>query len=72
MQGLGYVTTEQLVIDSKSGKLLTDNFSTYKIPTVHDMPDRVIQISILAIQFEKFLLQNFFSASCDSSCSRTR
>lgn len=42
MQGLGYVTTEQLIVDSKSGKLLTDNFSTYKIPTVHDMPDKVI------------------------------
>jgi xanthine dehydrogenase large subunit len=36
-QGLGWVTTEQLVYDAK-GSLLTHAPSTYKIPSVHDIP----------------------------------
>ncbi|MDQ3232629.1 MAG: molybdopterin-dependent oxidoreductase, partial [Pseudobdellovibrionaceae bacterium] len=37
IQGMGWVTTEQLVYDAK-GSLLTHAPSTYKIPSVHDIP----------------------------------
>ncbi|HET9239494.1 MAG TPA: molybdopterin cofactor-binding domain-containing protein [Oligoflexus sp.] len=37
IQGLGWVTTEQLVYD-KGGRLLTHAPSTYKIPSIHDIP----------------------------------
>jgi xanthine dehydrogenase large subunit len=37
IQGLGWVTTEQLIYDKK-GMLLTHAPSTYKIPSVHDIP----------------------------------
>ncbi len=37
VQGMGWVTTEQLVY-SKEGRLLTHSPSTYKIPTVQDIP----------------------------------
>ncbi|TRY72731.1 hypothetical protein TCAL_00262 [Tigriopus californicus] len=41
VQGLGYVTTEQLLMDPKSGQLLTTGPGTYKIPTVADTPLRM-------------------------------
>ena len=41
VQGLGYVTTEQLLNDSKTGRLLTDSPHTYKIPTVADIPEHI-------------------------------
>ncbi len=37
IQGLGWVTSEQLVYDAK-GRLLTHAPSTYKIPSIHDIP----------------------------------
>ncbi len=37
LQGVGWLTTEELVWD-KSGKLLTQGASTYKIPTAADIP----------------------------------
>jgi xanthine dehydrogenase large subunit len=37
VQGLGWVTTEQLVYDGQ-GRLLTHAPSTYKIPSIHDIP----------------------------------
>jgi xanthine dehydrogenase large subunit len=37
VQGMGWLTTEELVFDSK-GKLLTHAPSTYKIPTASDVP----------------------------------
>ena len=37
IQGLGWVTTEALHYDAK-GKLLSHSPSTYKIPSVHDIP----------------------------------
>jgi xanthine dehydrogenase large subunit len=37
VQGLGWVTSEQLVYDGQ-GRLLTHAPSTYKIPSVHDIP----------------------------------
>ncbi len=38
-QGLGYALTEDLVIDDKTGKVLTDSFATYKMLSTLDMPD---------------------------------
>jgi len=38
VQGLGWVTTEQLKY-SDDGKLLTHSPDTYKIPTMDDIPD---------------------------------
>ena len=37
VQGCGYMTTEQLVHSSR-GEILTDSFSSYKIPTLADIP----------------------------------
>ncbi len=38
-QGLGYALWEDPVLDTKTGKVLTDNFDTYKIASAVDMPD---------------------------------
>ncbi|MFN6101183.1 MAG: molybdopterin cofactor-binding domain-containing protein, partial [Burkholderiales bacterium] len=38
VQGLGWLTTEELVWDA-NGKLLTRGASTYKIPTAADIPE---------------------------------
>ena len=38
VQGMGTVLTEQLVRDVKTGKLLTEGPSHYKIPTIEDIP----------------------------------
>ncbi|WP_422461271.1 xanthine dehydrogenase molybdopterin binding subunit [Endozoicomonas sp. ALB115] len=37
IQGMGWMTTEELVWDD-SGRLLSNNPATYKIPTIEDMP----------------------------------
>ena len=39
MQGMGWVTTEELVFDAK-GRLTTHAPATYKIPVASDMPER--------------------------------
>lgn len=41
VQGLGYVTTEQLLMDPKTGQMLTTDPGTYKIPSVADTPRRM-------------------------------
>ena len=38
VQGMGWLTTEELVWHPKSGALLTHAPSTYKIPTANDVP----------------------------------
>jgi xanthine dehydrogenase molybdenum-binding subunit len=38
-QAIGYCLTEEFVVDRKSGRLLTDNFTTYKMPAALDMPE---------------------------------
>jgi xanthine dehydrogenase molybdenum-binding subunit len=38
-QGLGYALTEDLIIDKRTGKVLSDSFATYKMPSVLDMPE---------------------------------
>jgi xanthine dehydrogenase large subunit len=40
IQGMGWLTTEELVFDTK-GRLLTHAPSTYKIPTANDRPGRM-------------------------------
>ncbi|MFZ2989795.1 molybdopterin cofactor-binding domain-containing protein, partial [Ideonella sp.] len=39
VQGMGWLTTEELVWHPVSGKLLTHAPSTYKIPTANDLPE---------------------------------
>ncbi len=39
VQGMGYAIYEQ--IKMKDGKILTDNFSTYIIPTINDIPQSI-------------------------------
>jgi xanthine dehydrogenase large subunit len=39
IQGMGWLTTEELVWHPKSGKLMTHAPSTYKIPTASDCPE---------------------------------
>ncbi|MBV8604365.1 MAG: xanthine dehydrogenase molybdopterin binding subunit [Pelomonas sp.] len=41
VQGMGWLTTEELVWHPRSGKLLTHAPSTYKIPTANDCPPRL-------------------------------
>lgn len=38
LQGLGWLTVEQVVFDD-DGRLLTDNLSSYKVPDLHFAPD---------------------------------
>jgi xanthine dehydrogenase molybdenum-binding subunit len=38
-QGLGYALTEDLVIDDQTGRVLSDSFATYKMPSMLDMPE---------------------------------
>ena len=38
-QGFGYALSEDLIIDKKTGQVLTDSFATYKMPSTLDMPD---------------------------------
>jgi CO/xanthine dehydrogenase Mo-binding subunit len=38
-QGLGYALWEQPVLDPETGRVLTDDFDTYKIASALDMPD---------------------------------
>ena len=45
IQGLGWITTEQLVY-SDGGRLLSHSPSTYKIPTVHDIP-RIFNVDLI-------------------------
>jgi xanthine dehydrogenase large subunit len=40
LQGVGWLTTEELVWD-QNGKLLTQGASTYKIPTAADVPEKL-------------------------------
>ncbi len=45
VQGMGWMTTENLFY-SKEGKLLSHSPSTYKIPSVHDIP-RIFNVKLL-------------------------
>jgi xanthine dehydrogenase molybdenum-binding subunit len=38
-QGLGYALTEDLVIDRQTGKVVSDSFASYKMPSTLDMPE---------------------------------
>ncbi len=38
-QGLGYALTEDLVIDRTTGRVVSDSFATYKMPSTLDMPE---------------------------------
>ena len=38
-QGIGYALFEDPVLDSETGRVLTDDFDTYKIPGTLDMPE---------------------------------
>jgi len=38
-QGIGYALSEDLLIDGKTGEVLTDSFATYKMPSALDMPE---------------------------------
>jgi len=39
LQGIGYALTEDFVVNTDNGVLMTDNFTTYKIPTTLNLPD---------------------------------
>jgi CO/xanthine dehydrogenase Mo-binding subunit len=38
-QGLGYALYEDFVMDTNTGSTVTDNFTSYKIPTSVDVPE---------------------------------
>ncbi|TYB84179.1 MAG: xanthine dehydrogenase family protein [Kosmotoga sp.] len=44
VQGMGYALYEDLKI--KKGKIITDNFNTYIIPTIRDIPD-ILEVDIV-------------------------
>lgn len=41
VQGIGWMTMEELKYSPERGKLLTDSLATYKVPDIHSAPDRV-------------------------------
>lgn len=41
LQGIGWVTMEELAWDSRSGRLLADTLATYKVPDISFTPDEV-------------------------------
>ncbi|NWF49437.1 MAG: xanthine dehydrogenase family protein molybdopterin-binding subunit [Ignavibacteriaceae bacterium] len=49
IQGLGYALFEERLLDRKTGKVLTTNLHSYKIPTIKDAPE--IEIAIVS-QFD--------------------
>lgn len=51
VQGMGYALYESVKVDSK-GRIVTDNFNTLTIPTIHEVP-RVFEISVVEIPFSK-------------------
>ncbi len=46
VQGQGYVTNEQILLDPRTGRMITDGPGNYKIPTVADMP-KELNVSLL-------------------------
>ncbi len=42
VQGLGFALTEDFAIDKTSGETLTNNFATYRIPSIRDIPEMEI------------------------------
>jgi xanthine dehydrogenase large subunit len=46
IQGMGWVTTESLYYQDKTGKLLSHSPTTYKIPNIQDTP-RIFNIELL-------------------------
>jgi CO/xanthine dehydrogenase Mo-binding subunit len=50
VQGMGYAIFEE--IKMKDGKILTDNFNTYTIPTINDIPDK-IEIDFVEDEFSE-------------------
>lgn len=46
VQGMGWVTTEELVYDEQSGRLLSTSPTTYKIPNATDIP-RVFNVATI-------------------------
>ena len=41
IQGLGYLTSEEVVVDEKTGQLITDGTWTYKIPAASCIPQQM-------------------------------
>lgn len=50
LQGLATALYEDMRFDPKTGKILNANFTDYKIPTAHDIPDKIIPIIVEAPQ----------------------
>lgn len=38
MQGIGYCLSEDYIFNEKTGRLITDNFNSYRVPVALDMP----------------------------------
>jgi len=49
-QGLGFALMEEIV--EKDGVLLANGFTTYRIPTVHDMPKK-IEVDFVEAEFSE-------------------
>ncbi|MDQ6693403.1 MAG: xanthine dehydrogenase family protein molybdopterin-binding subunit [Chloroflexota bacterium] len=43
LQGMGFSLTEERVVDEESGIVLNDNLQDYKIPTLADAPEMLVQ-----------------------------
>ena len=58
MQGYGYMMMEEMVYDKK-GEIITNNLSTYKIPTAADVP-RATRVQCYIVEvLDLFSLQIF-------------
>ena len=68
--GLGMMTTEEVVIDAKTGRLLTDSTWTYKIPTAPCVPSQ-FNVSFLKVRPEEHMWTTGVPCSL-LNCLRTR
>lgn len=50
VQGLGMMTSEEVTIDSETGRLITDGTWTYKIPTAACIPQE-FNVEFLKVRF---------------------
>jgi len=57
IQGLGYLTSEEVVVDESSGRLISDGTWTYKIPSAACIPQKMNVEFLKVIPRNRSLLQ---------------
>jgi CO/xanthine dehydrogenase Mo-binding subunit len=44
IQGVGHTLSEERLVDPASGRVLTQTLDTYKLPTIADVPEMVVEL----------------------------